>query len=187
MILIKAGPSVANVSAFRLSKDVYLVPYYTFNDTNGMASVTLWLRNGSIKFANIKVSGTPTKVVDMAVTYEVEKNVTHYIVRPLSWPVNKLKLWNETFNVTVKLGEPIQIANAPKVEFKNGTYVLPLVCKSTNGGVTVIYIVLPWLSLHRWARWRRFRRESLLPPREDVGQVIQEVSSGFSCFACLVT
>ncbi|WP_297438344.1 hypothetical protein [Thermococcus sp.] len=139
VILIKAGPGVRNVSAFRLSKDVYLVPYYTFNNTEGMTSVTLQLENGSMTFANIKVFGTPAKVVDITVNYEVEKNGTHHIVRPLGWSVNTLRLWNETFNATVELGEPIQIANAPRVEFKNGTYVLPTVCKSTDGGLTVIY------------------------------------------------
>ncbi len=139
VVLIKAGPDVLNVSAFKLSKDAYLLPYYTFNDTNGMTSVTLWLKNGSITFANIKVSGKPRKLIEMSVNYEVEENGTHYIVRPLGWSEDTLELWKEVFNVTIKFDEPIQIANAPRVEFKNGTYVLPSACRVKNNNVLIIY------------------------------------------------
>ncbi|AHL22059.1 hypothetical protein [Thermococcus nautili] len=139
-ILIKAGPNVKNISAFRLSKDVYLVvPSLDEDSSEKFYSLTVWLKNGSVAIANIKFSGTPAKVVDMVVNYEVEKNGTHYVVRPMSWSIGEATLWNETFNVTVELPEPIQIANAPSVEYKNGTYVLPEVCKTASGGVTVIY------------------------------------------------
>ncbi|GAB6135548.1 hypothetical protein [Thermococcus prieurii] len=138
-VLIKAGPNVKNVSAFRISKDVYMLPLYLFNNSLRTYSATVWLNNGSIAIANIKFSGTPTKVVDIVVNYDVEKNGTHYVVRPIGWSLKRITLWNETFNVTVELPEPIQIVNAPTVEFKNGTYILPEVCKTTSGGVTVIY------------------------------------------------
>jgi len=138
-ILIKAGPNVKNVSAFRLSKDVYILPHYLFNNSLNMYSATVWLKNGSVAIVTIKFSGIPKKVVDVVVNYDVEKNGTHYIVRPIGWSLKRITLWNETFNVTVELPEPIQIANAPTVEFKNDTYVLPEVCKKKSGDVTVIY------------------------------------------------
>jgi len=137
VVLIKAGPDVKNISAFRLSKDVYMLPSYLFNNSLGAYSATVWLKNGSVAIANIRFSGIPAKVIAMVVNYDVEKNGTHYIVSPLAWSVDKVTLWNETFNVTVELPEPIQIANAPTVEFKND--ILPEVCKTTEGDVTVIY------------------------------------------------
>jgi len=139
-ILIKAGPDVSNVSAFRLSKDVYLAVPSLYEDySERFYSLTVWLRNGSVAIANVKFSGTPTKVVDMIINYDVDKNGTHYVVRPIGWSLKRITLWNETFNVTVELPEPIQIANAPSVEYRNGTYILPGVCKTTSGDVTVIY------------------------------------------------
>ncbi len=139
-ILVKAGSDVSNVSAFRLSKDVYLVvPALDEDSSEKFYSLTVWLKNGSVAIANIKFSGTPTRVIDIVVNYDVEKNGTHYVVRPIGWSLKRITLWNETFNVTVELPEPIQVANAPSVKFKNDTYVLPEVCKTTSGGVTVIY------------------------------------------------
>ena len=144
VIFIKVGETVYNVSTFRLSNDVYMVPTYMipayeYNESHEPLSLTAFLNNGSIVLLNIRVSGVPNRTVDMTVNYEVEKNGTNYIVRPLSWSVKKIALWNEMFNVTVKLREPMQIANAPQVEFINGTYVLPNVCKSKSGDMAIVY------------------------------------------------
>jgi len=144
VMFIRAGESVYNVSAFRLSNDVYMVPpywipAYEYNESREPVLLTAFLNNGSIVSLNIKVSGVPHKTVDMTVNYEVEKNGTHYVVRPLGWSVNTLRLWNETFNITMELHEPLQIANAPKVEFVNGTYILPDVCKYKSGSTVVVY------------------------------------------------
>jgi len=140
VVLVNVGPDVVNVtSSFRLSDNTYAVPGYLFDRLNNVNTliVGLVLQNGSAPGLKIEFSGTPTKVVDMVVNYDVEKNGTHYIVRPIGWSLKRITLWNETFNVTVELPEPIQIANAPTVEFKND--ILPEVCKTTEGDVTIIY------------------------------------------------
>ncbi|WP_297468642.1 hypothetical protein [Thermococcus sp.] len=144
VIFIKAGEPVYNLSTFRLSNDVYMVPaymipVYEYNESREPLSLTAFLSNGSIVLLNIRVSGVPNKTVDMTVNYEVNKNGTHYIVRPLLVSVKRITLWNETFNVTMKFHEPIQIANAPQVEFINGTYILPGICKSKSGNMVIVY------------------------------------------------
>ncbi|ASA77366.1 hypothetical protein [Thermococcus sp. 5-4] len=140
VVFVKTDSAVFNVSAFRLSNDVYMVPYYQFKDSHGLpASITVWMKNGSTAFVNINVSGTPKRVVNMVVNYEVDKNGTYYVVRPLGWSVKRLNLWNETFNVTVELNEPIQMVNAPPVKLINNTYILPSACKVTNGSTTAVY------------------------------------------------
>ena len=140
VVFVKTDSAVFNVSAFKLSDDVYVVPYYQFKDSHGLpASITVWMKNGSTAVVNINVSGIPKRIVNMVVNYEVDKNGTHYVVRPIGWSVKRLSLWNETFNVTVELNEPIQILNAPPAKLFNNTYILPSSCRVTNGGITVVY------------------------------------------------
>ncbi|ASJ01512.1 hypothetical protein [Thermococcus gorgonarius] len=144
VIFIKVGGSVYNVSTFRLSNDVYMVPSYSIpayehNESGVPLSLTAFLNNGSIVLVDIEVSGVPNETVDMVVNYEVEKNGTHYVVRPLGWSLEKITLWGEVFNLAMELHEPIQIANAPAVRFVNGTYIVPSVCKVKNGNTVVSY------------------------------------------------
>ncbi|WP_029551050.1 hypothetical protein [Thermococcus zilligii] len=84
MIFIKVGGPVYNVSTFKLSNDVYMVPpyrvpAYEHRDFGVPLSLTAFLDNGSTALLNIKVSGVPSETVDMGITYEVEKNGTHYV------------------------------------------------------------------------------------------------------------
>ncbi len=144
VIFIRAGAPVYNVSTFRLSRDVYmvptyLIPTYEYKESREPTSITAFLNNGSIVLLNIGVSGVPNNTVEMSIDYEVERNGTHYIVRPIGWSVKKIALWNETFNIILELHEPLKIANAPQVEFVNGTYILPNVCKSKSGNTVVVY------------------------------------------------
>ncbi len=138
-ILIKTSPDVLNLSAFKLSDDVYMLPYYSFKNPENLASILVRMKNGSTTSVDIRVEGTPKKSIEMTINYEVKKNGMHYLVRPIGWSVKKLTVWNETFNVTLVIQRPIQIANAPTVELKNDTYLLPELCKTKSGSVTAIY------------------------------------------------
>ncbi|WP_457743023.1 hypothetical protein [Thermococcus sp.] len=138
-VFLKAGPEIANISASRLSRDIYMLSPYLFNDPVKWYSTGVWLKNGSVASVDIRFKGIPKPVVRIVVNYEVKKNGTHFIVRPLGWSSERLTLWNETFNVTLRFQGPIQIANAPEVKFENGTYILPTICREKNDDVTVIY------------------------------------------------
>ncbi len=142
-ILLETGNDVANMSAFRLGRNVYLIPPYMFSGEykagEEYASLNARIKNGSYAFVEVTYQGTPERGIGLSLSFTVKKlNNGDYKVELIGAGSTSINAFGKKYKVVaLPVGGLLDFVGIPSERYLgNWTYILPPTDRYRKNGVT---------------------------------------------------